>query len=63
MTIKELIKELSKHPNQNAKVKVITNAGIGGEVEELDYKCNEVEIWDIDNFSENYITLFTYLLN
>jgi hypothetical protein len=58
MTIKELIEELSKHPNQNAEVKVIANTSYGGEVEELDYLCQEVEIWDIDN--ENYITLFTY---
>lgn len=63
MTIKELIEELSKHPNQNAIVKIIANTSIGGEVEELDYKCNEVEVWDIDNFSENHITLFTYPLN
>ena len=63
MTIKELIEELSKHQNQNAQVKVIANTSIGGEVEELDYKCNEVEVWDIGNFSENYIILFTYPLN
>jgi len=63
MTIKELIEELSKHPNQNAQVKVIANTSINGKVEELDYKCNEVEVWDIDNFNENHITLFTYPLN
>jgi hypothetical protein len=60
MKIKELIEELSKHPNQNAIVKVIANTSIGGEIEELDYKCNEVEVWNIDNFNENDITLFTY---
>jgi hypothetical protein len=60
MTIKELIKELSNHPNQNAIVKIIANTSINGEVEELDYICNEVEVWDIDNFNENYIALFTY---
>ncbi len=58
MTIKELIEELSKHSNQNAEVKVIANTSYGGEVEELDHLCQEVEVWDIDN--ENYITLFTY---
>lgn len=63
MTIKELIEELSKHPNQNAQVKVIANTSIGGEVEELDYKCSEVEVWDIDNYCEDYLTLFTYPLN
>jgi hypothetical protein len=60
MTIKKLIEELSKHPNQNAIVKIIANTSTGGELPELDYICNEVEVWDIDNFNENYITLFTY---
>ena len=32
-------------------------------IEELDYKCSEVEVWEIDNYNENYITLFTYPLN
>lgn len=60
MKIKELIEELSKHPNQNAIVKVIANTSTGGEIEELDYICNEVEVWDIENYNENQITLFTY---
>jgi|LauGreDrversion4_2_1035121.scaffolds.fasta_scaffold307237_3 hypothetical protein len=60
MTIKELIKTLSKHPNQDADVKIIANISLGGEDDEMDVYLEKVEVWGEDDFNNEYAELFCY---
>lgn len=60
MTIKELIEALSKHPNQDAEVKVIANTSLGGEDDEKDFYLESVEVWGEDDFNNDYAELFCY---
>lgn len=60
MTIKELIKTLSKHPNQDAEVKIIANTSLGGEDDEMDVYLEKVEVWGEDDFNNEYAELFCY---
>jgi hypothetical protein len=62
MTIKQLIEQLKKHPNLNAKIEIIANIG-NAEDDKQDIIFNNIEVWNIDNFSKDYITLFTQLNN
>lgn len=60
MTIKELIETLSKHPNQDAEVKIIANTSLGGEDDEMDVYLENVEVWGEDDFNNEYAELFCY---
>ena len=60
MTIKELIEILSKHPNQDAEVKAISNLSIDVEDEEMDVYLENVEVWGADDFNNDYVELFCY---
>jgi hypothetical protein len=60
MIIKDLIKALQAHPNQNARIKVISNASIGGEDEVMDIHLNNIEVWGEDDFNFEYVELFCY---
>ena len=60
MTIKELIETLSKHPNQDAEVKAISNVSIDAEDDEMDVYLEQVEVWGADDFNNDYVELFCY---
>jgi hypothetical protein len=60
MTIKELIESLSKHPNQDAEVKVISNTSLNAIDDEMDVYLEQVEVWGEDDFNNNYVELFCY---
>lgn len=60
MTIKELIEALSKHPNQEAEVKVISNTSVNAEDDEMDTYLENVEVWNEDDFNNDYVELFCY---
>ena len=60
MIIKDFIKALQAHPNQNATIKVISNASIGGEDEYMDIHLNNIEVWGEDDFNFEYVELFCY---
>jgi len=62
MTINKLIEQLQKHPNQNANIEIIVNTG-DPENDNQDIVLNNIEVWNIDNFSNDYITIFTSLKN
>jgi hypothetical protein len=61
MTIKELIEELQKHPNQDAKITVRANP-INAECEEYDEELRHIEIWGIDTKAEE-IEIFATIEN
>lgn len=60
MTIKELIEVLSKHPNQDAEVKAISNLSIDAEDEDADVYLENVEVWGADDFNYDHVELFCY---
>ena len=62
MKIYELIDQLKKHPNQNADIEVIANIK-NADDEDEDIILNNIEVWDIDSFVSNYVTIFASLKN
>jgi len=60
MIIKELIEILQKHPNQEAKIKLIANPSINGEDELMDINLNEISVFHLDAFYNDFIELLIY---